>query len=157
MVDAATVVTSPLSRCVDTAAAIASAIGEPPVVTEPDLIECDFGQWEGMTFPEVRHGWPEQWRQWQASTAVAPPGGESLRQVTIRVRRAVAHLRAAYPGAAVVVVSHVWPLKIMLRDALAATDTFLNRLLLSPAGLSVLDSYPDGTVAVHSVNETCHL
>jgi probable phosphoglycerate mutase len=57
----------------------------------------------------------------------------------------------------VAVVSHVWPLKVMLRDALAAGDGFLHRLLLSPAGLSVVDIYPDGTIAVRTVNETAHL
>jgi probable phosphoglycerate mutase len=57
----------------------------------------------------------------------------------------------------VVLVSHVWPLKILLRDALAAGDAFLHRLLLSAAGLSVVDSYPDGTIAVRTVNDTAHL
>jgi broad specificity phosphatase PhoE len=127
------------------------------VTAEPDLIECDFGDWEGHTFAEVRETWPEQLAGWLASTSAAPPGGESLQQVATRVRRAAAALREAYPGVAVVVVSHVWPLKLMLRDALGAGDLFLHRLYLSAAGLSVIDSYQDGTVAVHTVNDTAHL
>jgi probable phosphoglycerate mutase len=153
----AAVVTSPLVRCTVTAAAIAAATGDPPVVTEPDLIECDFGQWEGRTFAEVRAQWPEQLDAWLRTATVVPPGGESLQQVAKRVRRAGSTLRAAYPGVPVVLVSHVWPLKILLRDALAAGDAFLHRLLLSAAGLSVVDSYPDGTIAVRTVNDTAHL
>lgn len=150
------VVSSPLTRCTATAAVVARAVGDPPVVNDPDLTECDLGEWEGGTFAEVRRRWPAELAAWQAGSGAAP-GGESLRQVGKRVRRATAALRETYPGGTVVVVSHVWPLKLMLRDALAAGDAFLTRLLLAPAGLSLLDTYPDGTVAVHTVNDTGHL
>jgi ribonuclease H / adenosylcobalamin/alpha-ribazole phosphatase len=153
----AAVVTSPLSRCTATASVIAAATGSPPVVTEPDLIECDFGQWEGLTFAEVRSRWPAEMDAWLGDTSASPPGGESFDAVSTRVRRAVAGLRQAYPGMVVVVVSHVSPLKLLLRDALAASDTFLYRLYLDPGGLSIVDSWPDGGVAVRSVNETGHL
>jgi probable phosphoglycerate mutase len=160
----AAVVTSPLGRCTETAAAVAAAAGsaagrasDPPVVTEPDLVECDFGQWEGRTFAEIRAGWPDQLDAWLTTATAAPPGGESVQQVAKRVRRAGSALRERYPGVAVAVVSHVWPLKVLLRDALAAGDAFLHRLVLTPAGLSVVDSYPDGIVAVRTVNDTSHL
>jgi probable phosphoglycerate mutase len=153
----AAVLSSPLERCTATAAAIAAAAGGPPVSVEADLVECDFGEWEGHTFAEVRAQWPDEVDAWLASTSVAPPGGEALQQVATRVRRAAASLREAYPAAAVVVVTHVWPLKLLLRDALGAGDLFLHRLYLDAAGLSVVDSYPDGTVAVHTVNDTAHL
>jgi ribonuclease H / adenosylcobalamin/alpha-ribazole phosphatase len=153
----AAVVSSPLVRCTATADTIAAAVGSPPVATEADLIECDLGRWEGRTFDEVRRQWPDEWQAWQASTSVAPAGGESLQQVAKRVRRAVATLRQSYPGVTVVVVSHVWPLKVILRDALAAGDAFLHRLLLANGGLSVVDSYSGGVVTVHTVNDTSHL
>jgi probable phosphoglycerate mutase len=152
-----TVVSSPLGRCTATAEAIAAALGGAAVVTEPDLIECDFGAWEGRTAAEIRQQWPDELRAWLASTAVPPPGGESFQRVSMRVRRAVGALRDAYPGATVVVVSHVTPLKVMLRDALAAGDAFLFRLFLDPGGISLVDSYPDGAVAVRAVNDTAHL
>ncbi|WP_326556564.1 bifunctional RNase H/acid phosphatase [Micromonospora sp. NBC_01796] len=154
---AAVVVSSPLSRCTATAAIIAEQLGGKPVGIEPDLIECDFGRWEGHTFAEVQERWPGEMDAWLASPAVAPPGGESFRAVTGRVRRAQSALLAAYPGETVVVVSHVSPLKILLRDALAAGDAFLHRLYLEPAGLSIVDFWPDGGVAVRTVNDTAHL
>ncbi|WP_211272101.1 histidine phosphatase family protein, partial [Micromonospora rosaria] len=154
---AAAVVSSPLSRCTATAEAIAEALGDPPVRTRDDLIECDFGAWEGRTFAEVREGWPGELDAWLASTRIAPPDGESFTEVGLRVRRAVGALREAYPGETVVVVSHVSPIKLVLRDALAASDAFLHRLYLDAAGISVLDLWPDGGVAVRSVNDTAHL
>ncbi|MBQ1012201.1 histidine phosphatase family protein, partial [Micromonospora sp. M51] len=66
-------------------------------------------------------------------------------------------LLTAYPGETVVVVSHVSPIKLVLRDALAAGDGFLHRLFLDAAGISVLDMWPDGGVAVRTVNDTAHL
>jgi probable phosphoglycerate mutase len=56
-----------------------------------------------------------------------------------------------------VVVSHVSPIKLLLRDALAAGDAFLHRLYLSPVGLSIVDSWADGGIAVRTVNDTAHL
>ncbi|QLQ37186.1 bifunctional RNase H/acid phosphatase [Micromonospora robiginosa] len=153
----AAVVSSPLSRCTATAEAIAARVGNPPVRPDDDLIECDFGIWEGRTFAEVRDGWAGELDAWLASTSVAPPQGESFTAVAARTGRAVDRLRSAYPGETVVVVSHVSPIKLVLRDALAAGDAFLHRLYLDTAGVSVLDLYPDGGVAVRSVNDTAHL
>ncbi|MFE0593392.1 bifunctional RNase H/acid phosphatase [Micromonospora echinospora] len=153
----AAVVSSPLSRCTATARPIAVALGGVPLRTSDDLVECDFGAWEGRTFAEVRQDWPGELDAWLASTAVAPPDGESFTDVAVRVRRALRGLLDAYPGETVVVVSHVSPIKILLRDALAAGDAFLHRLYLDPAGVSVLDVWADGGVAVRSVNDTAHL
>ncbi|MGC4804248.1 bifunctional RNase H/acid phosphatase [Micromonospora sp. DT233] len=153
----AAVVSSPLSRCTGTARLIARAIGDVPVRTVDDLIECDFGAWEGRTFAEVRADWPGELDAWLASTRVAPPDGESFAEVAARVGRATEALLGAYPGETVVVVTHVSPIKLVLRDALAADDALLHRLYLDPAGISVLDRWPDGGVAVRSVNDTAHL
>jgi ribonuclease H / adenosylcobalamin/alpha-ribazole phosphatase len=157
----AAVVSSPLVRCTATAAAITDALrgvaGEVPLIRDGDLIECDFGQWEGHTGDEVRARWPGEFDAWQRSTAVAPPAGESFAQVAQRVRRVVDSLREAYPASTVVVVSHVSPLKLILRDALAAGDGLLRRLFLDAGGISVVDLYPGGSVAVRAVNDTSHL
>jgi probable phosphoglycerate mutase len=151
------VVSSPLVRCTATAAVIAESLGGVPVQVEPDLIECDFGAWEGLTFADVAERFPAELARWLDSTSVAPPGGESFRTVGARVRRVAAAIRSAYPGNMVVVVSHVTPIKVLLRDALAASDAFLHRMHLDPAGLSIVDSWPDGGVSVRTVNDTSHV
>jgi probable phosphoglycerate mutase len=155
--DVGAVLASPLSRCVRTAELIAAEVGGVPVTVMDDLIECDFGLWEGKTFAEVQEGWPREMTAWLESTSVAPPQGESFQTVAKRVRGATAKILQAYPGQVVVVVSHVSPIKLMLRDALAAGDAFLHRLFLDAAGVSTMDIWPDGNIAVRSVNETAHL
>lgn len=151
------VLSSPLLRCRRTAQHIADAAGGVPVTIMDDLIECDFGVWEGKTFAEVQEGWPDEMAAWMASTSVAPPEGESFQAVAKRVRGALATVLQAYPGKTVVLVSHVSPIKLILRDALAAGDAFLHRLFLDAAGVSTMDVWPDGNIAVRSVNETAHL
>jgi broad specificity phosphatase PhoE/ribonuclease HI len=155
--DVTAVLSSPLRRCTRTAELISAEVGAVPVTVMDDLIECDFGQWEGLTFAEVNERWPSEMQAWLGSTAVAPPGGESFQAVAKRVRGAVATIGATYGGGVVVVVSHVSPIKLILRDALAAGDAFLHRLFLDAAGISTMDVFPDGNVAVRSVNETAHL
>ncbi|BAL86549.1 putative bifunctional ribonuclease H/phosphoglycerate mutase [Actinoplanes missouriensis 431] len=155
--EVAAVLSSPLSRCVRTAEHIAAQVGGVPVTVMEDLIECDFGAWEGRTFAEVQEQWPAEMSAWLGSTSVAPPGGESFQAVAKRVRGAMATVLSAYPGKAVVVVSHVSPIKLILRDALAAGDAFLHRLYLDAAGVSTMDVWPDGNIAVRTVNETAHL
>jgi broad specificity phosphatase PhoE/ribonuclease HI len=155
--DIAAVLSSPLSRCTRTAQLIADEAGGLPVTIMDDLIECDFGQWEAKTFAEVQERWPAEMSAWLASTSVAPPGGESFQAVAKRVRGALATVLSAYPGKVVVLVSHVSPIKLILRDALAAGDAFLHRLFLDAAGVSTMDVWPDGNIAVRSVNETAHL
>jgi len=155
--DVTAVLSSPLSRCTRTAELVAAEVGGVPVTVLDDLIECDFGAWEGLTFAQVQEGWPREMQAWLESTSVAPPGGESFQAVAKRVRAALATILRAYPGGVVVVVSHVSPIKLILRDALAASDAFLHRLFLDAAGVSTMDVWPDGNIAVRSVNETAHL
>ena len=155
--DVAAVVTSPLVRCTRTAELIAAELGGVHVTVVPDLIECDFGAWEGLRFAEAQERWPEAMAAWLESTRVAPPGGESFEAVAARVRAALGTVVRSYPSEVVVVVSHVSPIKLILRDALAAGDAFLHRLFLDAAGVSTMDVWPDGGVAVRSVNETAHL
>ncbi|WP_433302317.1 bifunctional RNase H/acid phosphatase [Actinoplanes sp. CA-030573] len=155
--DVTAVLSSPLRRCVRTAELIAAEVGGVPVTVVDDLIECDFGEWEGLTFAEVQERWPYELNAWLGSTSVAPPGGESFQAVAKRIRGAMATVLKAYAGGVVVVVSHVSPIKLILRDALAASDAFLHRLYLDAAGVSTMDAWPDGNIAVRSVNETAHL
>lgn len=148
------VATSPLRRCRQTAEAIATACGSAATV-EPDLVGCDFGAWDGRTLAEAAGGWPIEHAD-RLATAVAPPGGESFDAVAARVARFVERVRVTWPGADVVVVSHVSPLKLLIRAALGAGVEALHRLVLDPGGLSIVEVWPDGGVAVPRINETCH-
>jgi broad specificity phosphatase PhoE len=154
--DIAAVLSSPLLRTRQTAQAVADAIGV-PVVVRPGLIETDFGSWEGLTFAEARDRDPELHAAWLGADDVAPPGGESFAVVAQRVANERAEIVAQYPGRTVVVVSHVTPIKMLLREALGAGPSILYTLHLDLACLSIADFYPDGGTSVRLVNDTSHL
>lgn len=153
----AAVVSSPLQRAHDTASAAAKELGL-DVIVDDDLIETDFGEWEGLTFGEAAQRDPEVHGAWLRDTSVAPPGGgESFDAVATRVRRARTRIIAEYGGATVLVVSHVTPIKSILRLALDAGSGILYRLHLDLASLSVAEFYPDGGSSVRLVNQTSYL
>ncbi|GAB3499490.1 bifunctional RNase H/acid phosphatase [Amycolatopsis cihanbeyliensis] len=152
----APVITSPLGRARQTARAVADALGG-PVTEHAGLTETDFGAWEGLTFPEAAQRDPELHRAWLGDASVPPPGGESFDAVHRRVRGALAELTESYAGRTVVVVSHVTPIKTVLRIALDAGQSLLFRLHLDLASLSIAEFYPDGNASVRLVNDISHL
>lgn len=80
----AAVLSSPLRRARQTAAAVADANGA-SLIARDALIETDFGTWEGLSFAEARARDPELHDRWLGRQDVAPPGGESFDTVGRRV------------------------------------------------------------------------
>lgn len=150
------VVSSPLRRAHDTASAAARQLGL-DVTVDDDLIETDFGAWEGLTFGEAAQRDSELHMRWLADTSVAPPEGESFDTVATRVRSAQRRIVAEHPGQTVLAVSHVTPIKTLLRLALDAGPAILYRLHLDLASLSIAEFYPDGAASVRLVNQTAYL
>jgi ribonuclease H / adenosylcobalamin/alpha-ribazole phosphatase len=150
------VVSSPLQRAYDTATAAAKALGL-DVTVDDDLIETDFGAWEGLTFAEAAERDPDLHRRWLRATKTKPPGGESFDQALERVTRARERIIAAHEGTTVLVVSHVTPIKMLLRLALDAGPGILYRLHLDLASLSIAEFYSDGASSVRLVNQTSYL
>lgn len=152
----AAVISSPLQRAYDTAAAAAKALGL-DVSVDDDLIETDFGAWEGLTFVEAAERDPELHRRWLRDTSTTPPGGESFDAVLDRVLRVRERIIESHAGATVLVVSHVTPIKMLLRLALDAGPGILYRLHLDLASLSIAEFYSDGASSVRLVNQTGYL
>jgi broad specificity phosphatase PhoE/ribonuclease HI len=154
--EAVPIVSSPLTRTKQTAQAVADALGG-RVETHPGLIETDFGDWEGLTFAEAADRDPELHGSWLGDSSVPPPGGESFDVVHRRVRKARDELIAEHGGRTLVLVSHVTPIKTLLRMGLDAGPSLLFRLHLDLASLSIVEFYPDGNASVRLVNDTSHL
>lgn len=141
------IVSSPMQRTLDTASAVAIALGL-PVEVEDDFREAAFGEWDALTLDEVGERWPRELAAWKASFDVAPPGGESIAQVRRRVEAALRRTVERYPGKKVVVVSHVNPIKLSVRLALDAPLEIVNRMLLAPASLTTVSFYESGVSAL---------
>ena len=137
-------VSSPLRRTRETAQVVADQLGL-EMVTEEGLAEAAFGRWDGLSFPEVLEQYPVELDAWLGSTSVAPPGGESLDEVSARAVRARDRLLAEYAGRTVVAVSHVTPIKMLVRSALEAPMHVVFRMELEPASVTTIQWWPDGT------------
>ncbi len=80
------VLTSPLQRARRTA----ELTGHPNAEVVPDLVEWGYGDYEGITTPEIRETVPG-WTVWTHPT----PGGESAAGITLRLDRVLARLRGS--------------------------------------------------------------
>jgi probable phosphoglycerate mutase len=150
------IVASPLQRTVRTAEEVAAVTGV-PVLTDEGFRETDFGAWEGLTFAEVRERWPSEVTTWLADPSVAPPGGESFAQVSVRVTAALRRILAERTHQTVLIVSHVTPIKTLVAAALLAPPAALYRMHLDVAALCEIDWYADGPAVLRSFNDTAHL
>ncbi|WP_455359437.1 bifunctional RNase H/acid phosphatase [Streptomyces sp. SYSU K21746] len=151
------VVTSPLKRCRETAEVVATRLGL-DLRIEDGLREADFGAWEGLTFAEVRERFPDDLDAWLASPKAAPTGsGESFAAVARRVAATRDKLVAQYAGKTVLLVTHVTPVKTLVRLALGAPPESLFRMELSAASLSAVAYYADGNASLRLLNDTAHL
>ncbi|MFJ7527625.1 bifunctional RNase H/acid phosphatase [Streptomyces griseus] len=151
------IVSSPLRRCRETAAAVADRLGLDVRIDE-GLRETDFGAWEGLTFGEVRERYADDLTAWLASPDTAPTGGgESFAEVAERVAAARDRIVARYAGRTVLLVTHVTPIKTLVRLALGAPPEALFRMELSAASISAVAYYGDGNASVRVLNDTSHL
>ena len=95
------IVTSPLRRCVQTAALIGAH--EPP--REPRIVEMDWGDWQGETLAALRERLGEAMREnEERGLDFQPPGGESPRRVTERIKPWMREVAAA--GVPTLAVTH---------------------------------------------------
>jgi broad specificity phosphatase PhoE len=139
------VVSSPLQRCRDTAAAFGAT-----VELDERWIELDYGDWDEQPIGSIDRG---DWDRWRADIEFRPPGGESLRELGERVRAACVDVADAARDGDVVVVTHVSPLKAAIAWALQVGDEISWRLHVTPASVTRVGIRPTGPVLL-TFNET---
>jgi probable phosphoglycerate mutase len=129
----ARIVSSPLRRARQTAAAIAQPHALRPNI-DGDLIEVDYGAWEGMTQPEVKLLWPKLLRQWKRNPGeVRFPGGETLDDARARLHAFLARLAATPPGGVTVVITHQTIVRLAWLLATGAPAEALRHYAADPA------------------------
>lgn len=143
------VVSSPLRRTRETAGFVARELGL-GVDLEPGIAEAAFGEWDGYSFAEILERWPAEIEEWLGSTSIAPPGGETFDSVYDRVVIARDRLLRDYAGKTIVAVSHVTPIKMMVRLAIDAPMRAIYKMELAPASITTIQWWPDGTPSLRN-------
>jgi broad specificity phosphatase PhoE len=133
----AAVLASPLPRTRQSAEPLARDHGL-EVTLVPQLVECEFGSWSGQTFAAL--GGDEQWRRFNDARAITcPPGGELMLAVQHRAVAALLDARDRYPDRTIAMVSHGDVIRTALLYFLGMPIDFVQRLEVSPGGISVLE------------------
>jgi len=148
-------VCTPLSRTRRTAEAIFAA-GYPAqdMAVEPDLIEQDLGDYQGLAHAAVppllaapAHPF------WPLAATERPPNGESMADVVLRVGRALDRMAKRFHGQDVVVVSHGGAIRAAVAHAMAVDAERALHLSVYNLSLTQLERLPEGWRVI-SVNES---
>lgn len=151
------IVASPAKRTQQTAKACAEALGidAAEIETVDGFREMDFGVFEGLTREEAIGKYGEEFGAWEASISKAPPEGESVSAAHRRVTRARLKLQDAHEGQTVLVVTHMTPIKSVMRQALASGPETFKHMFLDLASISVVEFYGELGV-VRCFNDVAH-
>lgn len=121
------IVSSDLSRSVETARIVADAAGLSPTA-RADLREVALGEWEGRTFQDIERAFPDQFRaRGEDIAGYRPPRGESFLDCSERVVRAFHEVIRTSPGD-VLVVGHAGVNRLLLCHVLGMLPANLFRL-----------------------------
>jgi probable phosphomutase (TIGR03848 family) len=150
------IISSPLERCAQTAAAIAERQSPAVAVTTDErVIEVGYGDWTGQPLRKLAR--EPLWRVVQAhpSAVTFPgPGGETLPDIQRRAVAAVRDWNARLgPGAVYLICSHADVIKAILADSLGLHLDLYQRIQVDPCSLSVI-RYTPLRPFVERVNDT---
>ncbi len=150
---------SDLRRAAETAAPVVRG-RDTPIVHRRDLREKSFGEWEGITYEEVRRRYPAMLAElFDERPAFAPPGGESDLELFARAAGAAARIAGRHAGTDgnILVVSHGGTLRAIIVSTLGLPVESMWRIRLSNAGLSVITTFEEGGATIDLLNDTGHL
>jgi len=145
-VDFALVLASPLERARRTAEL--AGFGD-VLAFDSDLVEVDYGEYEGRTTAEIRRARPD-WDLWRDGC----PGGETIAQAAARAERVLARARAA--GGPVLLVGHGHLTRTLTSRALTLDPAYGRHLALDPASLSIVGA-EHAAPALWLWNDASHL
>jgi broad specificity phosphatase PhoE len=150
-----TVYSSPLKRALETAQIIAKRSNLKVKVVD-DLIDFDFGEWQGLGLKDVQEQFPETYQKWlKEPYLVNIPNGENLDTVRQRVSKALNKIVKGQQDD-VVVVSHRVINKVLILAALSLDNSYFWQIKQDVGAISVLD-YEGGIFALTLLNDTYHL
>jgi broad specificity phosphatase PhoE len=150
-----TVYSSPLKRALKTARVIAS-LHKLQVITAQSLIDLKFGEWEGLPVTEVQKKYPVLFQEWvEKPHLVKIPGGESLDDITGRVKAFVNNLVTKHKGT-VVLVSHRVVHKVLTLALLGLDNSHFWNIRLDTAAITTF-THENGRWVLNELNNTCYL
>ncbi len=145
------VYSSPLTRCMETAAYIADT-HRLTVQQLEEVGEVRYGAWEGQKIKKLAR--KPMWHAVQFFPSRARfPQGEALRDVQFRAVAALEETAGQHEKEMIVVVSHADVIRLVLAHYLGVHLDLFQRLVIAPASVSILSLAPGGQVRVQRQND----
>lgn len=142
---------SDLRRATQSAEIISRPFGLQPVVV-PNLRECNFGRWEGMTFDEIDHAYPDEFHAWvNDPLTFFPVGGESTEAVRDRVIPAFRDIIEKEMGKKIAIVAHGGVNRIIICELLGIPLQNMFRIEQDYSALNVF-SFHGGFAVLRKMN-----
>jgi alpha-ribazole phosphatase len=140
------VYSSALRRAVETARVLA----EPHHLTVhaiDEFAEIHFGDFEGLTYEEIRARYPDAFRDWmERPTETRFPNGESFSEMRTRVLRALELLLARHQQQSIAIVAHAGVVRILVAEALSIPHHQIFRLAQRYAAINRIDYFDHGAI-----------
>ncbi|MCA9873817.1 MAG: MSMEG_4193 family putative phosphomutase [Anaerolineales bacterium] len=143
---------SPVTRCVETAVFIAQPHNLN--ITElPEIGEVRYGKWEGAKIKKLAK--KPEWNAVQHfPSRFQFPQGEALREVQYRAVHALEALSVRHEKETILAVSHADVIKLVLAHYLGVHIDLFQRIVISPASVSILALMGNGMVRILRLNDT---
>ena len=130
---------SPSTRTFMTAQAIAESTGAQVQLLEA-LKERPFGIWSGLYFDEIAQKYPADYQAWKEDPiGFVPRDGESIHDLSLRVVKQVSRLVARHAGEAVVLVTHVGPIRVCVANAVGIPIDRYRQITVDYGSVSRID------------------
>jgi broad specificity phosphatase PhoE len=150
------VYSSPFSRAVKTAEAIASHFNL-PVQVHPGLADIDYGEWQGLTPQEVQARWPEMLQTWyEHPEAASIPGGETLAALRTRGMKTVNQLASRHTSQTIVIVGHTVINRVILLGMLGLGNERFWHIKQDTCAINVIETDDHDFILV-TLNDSCHI
>jgi probable phosphoglycerate mutase len=147
---------SPLSRAVQTAEAIAAPFNL-SVNIQPSLVDIDYGDWQGLSTDEVHQKWPSTLDGWyNAPQLIRIPGGETLDDLRKRAMETITSLAAQHSSETIVLVGHTVINRIILLGVLGLGNERFWHIRQETCAINAFEAH-NGQFILSLMNETSHL
>jgi broad specificity phosphatase PhoE len=148
--------TSPLRRSIETAQPIAKYF-HLEIVSLKGLIDINYGDWEGLTFNEVKKKYSDEYTKWEKRPhLIRFPHGETLDEAKERSFYAFKNIVKKNPGNSILIVPHRVINKVLLCALLGLSTSHFWEIKQDTGCINLIE-YVNNRFILSLMNDTCHL
>ena len=148
--------TSPLRRSIETAQPTAKFFNL-EIRPFQGLIDINYGDWEGLTFDEVKKRYGDQYKKWEERPELVMfPNGETLDEARERSFRGFKEILRENAGRSILIIPHRVINKVLLCAILGLSNSYFWEIKQDTGCINLIE-YSNERFVISLMNDTCHL